>query len=302
MPPSPRATQGGIYHGRIVLPAEYPFKPPTFSFLTVRRCWLHLCQLYVCLMRFTRHIQPNGRFEVNTKICLSISTHHPEHWQPSWSIRTALVALAAFFPTKTDGAIGALSYSAEERRALAAASRQAPPTGGQSEARAAVTRAAHERMLAAELRNVGAGPSAFSQDATIAAAAAALTRAAIAAVISAEEGRVPPAADVPPPPPSPAASPVVAAQRVASPTLAALPPPPPSLPHVRVPPPLPLPVVLQQQPRKRAEDDRPLLALAFALSVAIVALLLRRMLARSGGSAASLAAAAGSLDAHDALR
>jgi len=28
--------QGGIYHGRIVLPPEYPFKPPTFSFLTVR--------------------------------------------------------------------------------------------------------------------------------------------------------------------------------------------------------------------------------------------------------------------------
>jgi hypothetical protein len=29
--------------------------------------------------------QPNGRFETQTKICLSISQHHPEHWQPSWS-------------------------------------------------------------------------------------------------------------------------------------------------------------------------------------------------------------------------
>lgn len=29
--------------------------------------------------------QPNGRFETQTKICLSISNHHPEHWQPSWS-------------------------------------------------------------------------------------------------------------------------------------------------------------------------------------------------------------------------
>lgn len=29
--------------------------------------------------------QPNGRFETNTKICLSISNYHPEHWQPSWS-------------------------------------------------------------------------------------------------------------------------------------------------------------------------------------------------------------------------
>ncbi len=52
---------------------------------------------------------------MNTKICLSISTHHPEHWQPSWSLRTALVALTAFFPTKGDGAIGALDYTPEVR-------------------------------------------------------------------------------------------------------------------------------------------------------------------------------------------
>ncbi|KAJ6324668.1 hypothetical protein OIU76_011877 [Salix suchowensis] len=52
---------GGIYHGRIQLPAEYPFKPPSFMLLT-----------------------PNGRFETQTKICLSISNHHPEHWQPSY--------------------------------------------------------------------------------------------------------------------------------------------------------------------------------------------------------------------------
>lgn len=54
--------EGGIYLGRISLPADYPFKPPTFMLLT-----------------------PSGRWEVNTKICLSISSHHPEHWQPSWS-------------------------------------------------------------------------------------------------------------------------------------------------------------------------------------------------------------------------
>lgn len=29
--------------------------------------------------------KPNGRFEVGKKICLSISGHHPETWQPSWS-------------------------------------------------------------------------------------------------------------------------------------------------------------------------------------------------------------------------
>ena len=77
--------QGGIYHGRILLPPDYPFKPPSFMLLT-----------------------PNGRFETGVKICLSISSHHPEHWQPSWSVRTALTALVAFLPSPGGGAIGSL--------------------------------------------------------------------------------------------------------------------------------------------------------------------------------------------------
>lgn len=28
---------GGVYHGRILLPSEYPFKPPNIMLLTVRR-------------------------------------------------------------------------------------------------------------------------------------------------------------------------------------------------------------------------------------------------------------------------
>ncbi|XP_068609893.1 ubiquitin-conjugating enzyme E2 J1 [Brachionichthys hirsutus] len=86
----------GVYHGRIVLPPEYPMKPPSIILLT-----------------------PNGRFEVGKKICLSISGHHPESWQPSWSIRTALIAIIGFMPTKGEGAIGSLDYTPEERRALA---------------------------------------------------------------------------------------------------------------------------------------------------------------------------------------
>lgn len=87
---------GGVYHGRIVLPPEYPMKPPSIILLT-----------------------PNGRFEVGKKICLSISGHHPETWQPSWSIRTALLAIIGFMPTKGEGAIGSLDYTPEERKALA---------------------------------------------------------------------------------------------------------------------------------------------------------------------------------------
>lgn len=88
--------EGGIYHGRILLPAEYPFKPPELIFLT-----------------------PNGRFELNTKVCLSVTKHHEDMWQPAWGIRTVILALMGFFPTEARGAIGGLDYTKEERRAFA---------------------------------------------------------------------------------------------------------------------------------------------------------------------------------------
>ena len=33
--PKDTAFEGGVYHGRILLPSEYPFKPPNIVFLTV---------------------------------------------------------------------------------------------------------------------------------------------------------------------------------------------------------------------------------------------------------------------------
>ena len=63
--------------------------------------------------------QPNGRFETGKKICLSISGYHPETWQPSWSIRTALLAIIGFMPTPGQGTIGSLDYPSEERKKLA---------------------------------------------------------------------------------------------------------------------------------------------------------------------------------------
>jgi ubiquitin-conjugating enzyme E2 J1 len=86
----------GIYHGRILLPPDYPFKPPHIVFLT-----------------------KSGRFETNVKVCLSFSAFHPELWQPAWGIRLILEALIAFLPTPADGAIGALNYTKEERQKLA---------------------------------------------------------------------------------------------------------------------------------------------------------------------------------------
>jgi ubiquitin-conjugating enzyme E2 J1 len=53
-------------------------------------------------------LTPSGRFETGVKICLTISAHHPEMWQPSWSVRTALTALVAFMPSPGQGALGSL--------------------------------------------------------------------------------------------------------------------------------------------------------------------------------------------------
>lgn len=115
--------EGGIYHGRILLPAEYPFKPPSFMMLT-----------------------PSGRFETGVKICLSISSHHPEHWQPSWSVRTALTALIAFMPSPGAGALGSLDFSKDERRAMAIKARKEAPTFGSAE-RQLFIEEMHQRMI-----------------------------------------------------------------------------------------------------------------------------------------------------------
>ena len=98
-PPSPSPFDGGMYHGRIVLPPAYPLKPPSFRFLT-----------------------PTGRFEVNREICLSISGHHEETWQPAWGIRTALIAIRSFMDTSGQGQLGGMEASEEVRKRMAAQS------------------------------------------------------------------------------------------------------------------------------------------------------------------------------------
>lgn len=47
-----------------------------------------------------------------------------ESWQPSWGVRTVLIALTAFFASEPKGAIGSLDAPPAERRRLAAASRE----------------------------------------------------------------------------------------------------------------------------------------------------------------------------------
>ncbi|KAK2753166.1 hypothetical protein FQN54_007992 [Arachnomyces sp. PD_36] len=100
-PPAPTPYADGIYHGRIDLPPQYPLRPPSFRFLT-----------------------PSGRFEVNREICLSISGHHEETWQPAWGIRTALIAIRSFMEGEAKGQVGGLDAKEETRREWARKSRK----------------------------------------------------------------------------------------------------------------------------------------------------------------------------------
>jgi ubiquitin-conjugating enzyme E2 J1 len=111
-PPEPSPYEGGVYHGRIILPPAYPLRPPSFRFLT-----------------------PTGRFEVNREICLSISGHHEETWQPAWGIRTAMVAIRSFMDTDAKGQLGGIECSPQVRKRMAGESGASTcPTCGKSNA------------------------------------------------------------------------------------------------------------------------------------------------------------------------
>ncbi|KAI5651561.1 ubiquitin-conjugating enzyme domain-containing protein [Phthorimaea operculella] len=90
--------EGGYYHGKIIFPREFPFKPPSIFMIT-----------------------PNGRFKTNTRLCLSITDFHPDTWNPAWSISTILTGLLSFMLEKTP-TLGSIETSDYQKRCLAAES------------------------------------------------------------------------------------------------------------------------------------------------------------------------------------
>jgi len=87
--------EGGLYHGKLVFPREFPFKPPSIYMIT-----------------------PSGRFKVNTRLCLSISDFHPDTWNPAWSVSSILTGLVSFMTEKTP-TLGSLETSDYTKRQLA---------------------------------------------------------------------------------------------------------------------------------------------------------------------------------------
>ncbi|KAI7822544.1 ubiquitin-conjugating enzyme/RWD-like protein [Gamsiella multidivaricata] len=86
---------GGEYHGKLVFPSDYPFKPPSIRMIT-----------------------PNGRFQVDTRLCLSMSDFHPGTWNPSWSVATILNGLLSFM-SQEESTTGSITTSYYEKTVLA---------------------------------------------------------------------------------------------------------------------------------------------------------------------------------------
>jgi len=92
--------EGGIYHGRLIIPPQYPSRPPRVQVWT-----------------------PSGRFVPMADICLSASAYHPESWNPSaWNLRTIIESLRLHFLTPANE-IGGMSASLEDRQEHARKSR-----------------------------------------------------------------------------------------------------------------------------------------------------------------------------------
>ena len=91
--------EGGLYHGYMELPNDYPLSPPNIYFFT-----------------------ENGRFQVNTKICLTITSYHKEEWTPAWTINSMMQAVSAYFVVN-DGGIGSINVGTQKRKELAIKSR-----------------------------------------------------------------------------------------------------------------------------------------------------------------------------------
>lgn len=81
---------GGYYFGKITCPPEYPAKAPQINLLT-----------------------ENGRFRLQKDgICLSISSFHPESWNPAWKVNQIVIGLLSFWLTNeyTYGAVETYDY------------------------------------------------------------------------------------------------------------------------------------------------------------------------------------------------
>jgi len=91
--------KGGYYLGRINFPENYPWSPPAIRVIT-----------------------ESGRFDPGTSICLTISEHHPESWNPALTARSIITALLSF-TCDTENASGVIQTTNKKKEQVAKASK-----------------------------------------------------------------------------------------------------------------------------------------------------------------------------------
>lgn len=91
--------EGGCYYGKMVLPPDFPFAPPSLIMMT-----------------------PSGRFKPEERLCTTMTDFHPENWSAVWSVGSILTGLQSFMLEEHPSAVGSIQSSVEERRRLARAS------------------------------------------------------------------------------------------------------------------------------------------------------------------------------------
>ena len=75
---------GGIYHGKIILPHNFPYSAPHVQLLT-----------------------DSGRFEVNTNICINgYTAWHQDAWTPAITISAIIRAVQSLFCETSEHGIG----------------------------------------------------------------------------------------------------------------------------------------------------------------------------------------------------
>ncbi|KAJ3280367.1 Ubiquitin-conjugating enzyme E2 6 [Borealophlyctis nickersoniae] len=91
----PNSPYEGEYHGKVNFPPDYPYKPPAIRMTT-----------------------PNGRFQTDYRLCLSMSDYHPGTWNPAWSVATILTGLLSFM-LEDAPTTGSIKTTTEEKRMYA---------------------------------------------------------------------------------------------------------------------------------------------------------------------------------------
>ena len=107
---------GGCYHGKLIFPSDYPYKPPAIMMLTPRYSsrgappYTYTTQLSCAQPSNIHDLVPepqcvryphSGRFATNTRLCLSMSDFHPETWVPAWSVASILNGVLSFMLEST---------------------------------------------------------------------------------------------------------------------------------------------------------------------------------------------------------